>query len=668
MSDPFAIFDDLVDVPPTATCGQSFAAGIPEQAMAALGLRLAESSEFWPNVRPSRPGVLFPHGDGHLLAIGTGEYMTSKRKNDYNVFAGVGDDGVDLYLCPIDAARAWREDGPEIAWIRTADGWRGQRHKPLNAMLEHLAGKRVRVHCDGRLDDLKQWKQLKSLHDALVAICAAVLVLDGTSVVTEPFSRRPKSAQERLRERFTGQSRASEEGIPDAVAIARGLAADPDRRGYFGPHGRIELAALAADVVRCFDGHVCRGPDGLWVYGKGLWIPAGETVSMVIAALLQEYWTKHLEETVLGYLQRLPEFSVMQNHPEDDGWQHLVNFSNGLYDWRTGGLTPHHPDALSTWQLTVPYAPGSAPMWMEFLEQVLPPDMLTTGEGGVAPWQEDFGYLLMPGNPLHRAFLLRGPGRNGKGVWMSVLGRIAGRFSALTLEDLSDAGRSRFRLVDLFGSPLNIAGEIDPSYLKNTATFKQMTGGDEMTFEPKFKGTFKARVWAVAIFSANEDFRAKDNSVAFWDRWEVRHFPNVIEESRRDPSLARRIFDEEGPQIAALAMEGLHSLMQRGAFRRRPSSETVKDDFRRTSDHLVRFLEERVTFTGRHQDRVPREGLMKAYKQWCDDEQERSKRASDLYAALLAAAAQRGLPDISTKTGGGTRGFSHVTLEDVDHA
>lgn len=666
MSDPFSLFDSLTDEPISDGGAWFFSLGISGQTMAALRLRQANSSEFWPNQRPTRPGLLFAHGQGHLLAFGPEDFLVGKPKNAYNVFPGAGDDGVDLYLCPIEAARAWRENGPDVTWIRGADGWRGQHRKPLESMLEHLSGKKVRVHCDGRLDDLKQWKALKSLHETLAVICEAVEVIADGVAVTEPFATRPKSAREKLRERFTSLAQTPAEDISDAVLIARGLAADPDRRGYFGPGGRIELAALAADVVRCFDGRVRRGPEGLWVYGKGLWMPAGDTASMVIAALLQEHWTQNLEERVLGYLQRLPEFASLRNHPEDDGWQHLVNFTNGLYDWRTGELKAHDPYVLSTWQLTVSYHPGPAPMWVEFLSQVLPPDMLVVGQNGVAPWQEDFGYLLLPGNPLHRSFLLRGPGRNGKGVWMTVLRRISGRFSALTLEDLSDPGRSRFRLVDLYGSPVNIAGEIDPGFLKNTAVFKQMTGGDEMTFEPKFKGTFKARVWAVPIFSANEDFRAKDNSVAFWDRWEVRHFPNVIAESQRDPSLAQRIFDAEAPQIAALAMEGLRALMHRGSFSRQPSSESVKDQFRRTSDHIARFIDERVTFTGRQKDRVTRDALTKAYQQWCQDEQERPKRSSELYAALSAAAAQQGLPETSTKTGG-TRGFSRVTLEDIDH-
>lgn len=665
MPDPFALFDDLPDPSALAKEQAPLTLGIPESALAALSLRQADSSELWPHHRPARPGVVFPHGRGHLLAFGPQDFLVGEPKNAYNAFPGRCGGTVHLYLCPIEAAQAWREDGPDVAWIRGAGGWRGQHRKPLESMIEHLSGKEVRVHCDRRLGDLEQWKALKGLYENLASVCEVVEIIDDGHAVTKPFAIRPKSAQEKLRERFTSHVQTPAEDMPDAVLIARGLAADSARRGYFG-RGGIELAALATDVVRCFDGRVRRGPEGLWVYSKGLWMPAGDTASMVIAALLKEHWTESLEDRVLGYLQRLPEFASLRNHPEDDGWQHLANFTNGLYDWRTGELGAHDPDVLSTWQLTVPYEPGAAPMWEEFLSQVLPPDMLDVGQDGVAPWQEDFGYLLMPGNPLHRSFLLRGPGRNGKGVWMTVLRQIAGRFSALTLEDLSDPGRSRFRLVDLYGSPLNIAGEIDPGFLKNTAVFKQMTGGDEMTFEPKFKGTFKACVWAVPIFSANEDFRAKDNSVAFWDRWEVRHFPNVIAEGKRDPSLARRIFQAEGPQIAALAMEGLRSLMQRGSFSRQPSSESAKDQFRRTSDHIARFIDERVTFTDKRKDRVTRAALTKAYQQWCADEQERPRRSSDLYAALEAAAAQRGLPDISTKTGG-NRGFSHISLEDMDH-
>ncbi|MDP9460457.1 MAG: hypothetical protein M3Q22_09470 [Actinomycetota bacterium] len=75
---------------------------------------------------------------------------------------------------------------------------------------------------------------------------------------------------------------------------------------------------------------------------------------------------------------------------------------------------------------------------------------------GVAAWQEDLGYLLLPGNPLHVAFLFRGDGRNGKGVLMDVMRALVGpgAVSSLSLEDMV-SDRARFRLVGLVGSALN---------------------------------------------------------------------------------------------------------------------------------------------------------------------------------------------------------------------
>jgi hypothetical protein len=105
---------------------------------------------------------------------------------------------------------------------------------------------------------------------------------------------------------------------------------------------------------------------------------------------------------------------------------------------------------------------------------------------GVAAWQEDLGYLLLPGNPLHVAFLFRGDGRNGKGVLMDVMRALVGpgAVSSLSLEDMV-SDRARFRLVGLVGSALNLCGELDPKFLASTAAFKGLTGGDVVQVERK---------------------------------------------------------------------------------------------------------------------------------------------------------------------------------------
>ncbi len=129
---------------------------------------------------------------------------------------------------------------------------------------------------------------------------------------------------------------------------------------------------------------------------------------------------------------------------------------NGLLPWRTDDLLPHDPKVLSTWRLPFAYVPQAAcPAFRQFLAEVLPADMLEEVDG-VAAWQEDLEYLLLPGNPLHVAFLFRGDGRNGKGVLMDVMRALVGpgAVSSLSLEDMV-SDRARFRLVGLVGSALN---------------------------------------------------------------------------------------------------------------------------------------------------------------------------------------------------------------------
>lgn len=454
--------------------------------------------------------------------------------------------------------------------------------------------------------------------------------------------------------------------LPEPVIVARALAADPASRGYLGAHGATHLADLARDFIACFGGRICRGPDGIWVYANGVWSPGARTASMVLAALLKDQWSAALEDKILDFLQRQPDHPEISNDPGSDDWSDCVNFLNGRYVWPTGELLPHTPETLSTWQLTVPFEPGEALMWDQFLVEVLPEDMLVPDENGIAPWQEDLGYLLLPGNPFHSAFLLRGSGRNGKGVWMSVIQRIAGRYSGVSLEDIASPNRSRFRTYGLYGSPLNICGEIDAKYMGETAMFKALTGGDPMQFERKYGMPFTAIPWATFVFSANKDFRASDNSIAFWDRWQVRSFPKYIPEERRSPDLALRIYAREGPQIAALAMAGLRNLTARGRFVETRSSAEAKERFRMHSDHVGRFIGERCRFTEDAKDSTTRTQLVAAYQQWCDDEQERYPvRTAELHEAVRTAAVLAGIPaDRVERKVNGTRGFAYLSIEE----
>lgn len=625
--------------------------GLTVDTARALGIAWCQDTLVLPGGRaPRRSGLLFQRSDGSWLvqvtpATGEDRFACPRPRNVWTALPYVSPSAgrLHIFFDPVSAAKAWQDrmDG-DVGWVRGPNGWRGGNRRVLPDLVSAAAGRDVVLHVDD-IEDLETWRHANALHDAIASTAGSVVVHAYGSLVERPFARKPKSAAQRLNENWASKTAnpAVKADVPDPVVVARTL-----HNPSHAVRDHLALADIAKALLTCFDGHVMRGPDGLWTWSGGVWRPPDNVIGQVIAALLGDSWSPDRERRIVEYLLRQPELVTINNHPELDGWQDTINFTDGLYHWPRGRRSDHDARVRSTWQLTVPYRPDAdaAPRFVGFLSEVLPADMLEPDAHGVAPWQEDLGYLLLPGNPLHVAFLLRGDGRNGKGAYMAIVQRIAGRSSAVSLEDITSSDLARFRLQQLYGSPLNLCGEIDPKYMASSAAFKQLVAGDPTTAERKHRDAFTFQPWATMVFSANADFRAADNSVAWWDRWEVRSFPNYIPAESRDPNLAERIYQAEGPAIANLALAGLRNLMTRGRFPATGSSADAKNRFRSVSDHLVRFIEERLVFA--ENARVERSAVLESYRQYCADEHHRYPvGATALYARIRSeAAAATGLP------------------------
>jgi putative DNA primase/helicase len=262
----------------------------------------------------------------------------------------------------------------------------------------------------------------------------------------------------------------------------------------------------------------------------------------------------------------------------------LVNFRNGLLDWREGALGEHSPDVLSTVQLAVNWNPGAAcPRFEKFLAEVLTPD-------DIGRMWETIGYLLMPGDPLHKMFLLYGPGFNGKGVLLRVLTALIGRqnVSAVSLHSLAS---ERFARVALFGKLANVCGDIDATRIEQTGLLKQLTGEDLINAEHKFRKSFDFTSWAVPLFSANDIPSSSDTSYGWLRRWEVFRFPNIFPDSPGLESALRQPAGLEG--IAVRAVAELRELMERAAFTVTEAGKAAKAEFTAHQDPLWGWFEER---------------------------------------------------------------------------
>lgn len=226
----------------------------------------------------------------------------------------------------------------------------------------------------------------------------------------------------------------------------------------------------------------------------------------------------------------------------DDGppHPHVLNFRNGMLDWETGGFADwHDPNWFSTVQLGVDWNPAATcPRYDRWIKQVLPEDC-----GDFI--DEVTGYLMLSGNPLHKAFLLKGSGRNGKGTFLRIHTALLGQENCASVP-LQTMGENGFAVANLHMKLANVAGDLDNRHVEQTNVFKVVTGQDECYAERKNQQPFRFTAWAVPIFSANQIPTTSDTSQGYLSRWEVIPFPLDLRQVGIDPTIEKDIVTRAG--------------------------------------------------------------------------------------------------------------------------
>lgn len=434
------------------------------------------------------------------------------------------------------------------------------------------------------------------------------------------------------------------------MSLADHAAADPNRFYAKIEGQRTFLAEKLADEI-LQQGPLAEGIDDQpWRYDNGVWKPDRHIITDRAAKLVGDLYRR----SYVNAAADVARAKLRRDAPKiaSDPQQRWINMRNGLLDWHTGQLHPHTPDVLSTVQLQVSYDPNATcPQFDEFLVQVLAPDDIEV------IW-ELLGYLLYNGNPWHKAVMLVGEGRNGKGTLLRVLRAIIGKanFSAVSLHDLVN---TRFSTASLLGKLANIAGDIDGKYLESTALLKAITGEDSVSAEHKGRDRFDFEPWAVPVFSANKIPGSADVSIGYLSRWIVIDFPHSFV-GREDKTLTTRLLTElEG--ITARAVNALRTTMKRGQLRSSDSTISATRQFRRDVNQVEVWVDECCEVWPTH-DFTQRTTLYRNYKQWAARDGHRAVSAQEFYRRLRVV---EGIGE--TRSGDGTRGFTGVKVTDAAH-
>jgi P4 family phage/plasmid primase-like protien len=309
----------------------------------------------------------------------------------------------------------------------------------------------------------------------------------------------------------------------------------------------------------------------------------------------------------------------------------LINFRNGMLDWKTQALLEHDESYASCVQIPHDFDPdATCPRFDAFLDSVMSPDYQQI------VW-EAIGYLLFSGNPLQIAFLLHGTGGNGKGTLIKVLTAMLGTTN-LAHQSLDSLNGDKFAAASLFGKIANIAGDIDATFQESTARFKMLTGEDRFSGEYKYGDSFGFDNFAVPLFSANKIPGSADVSKGYLRRWVNIEFDRIFT-GEPIPGLGESLAATEIPGVIAKGLKHLAGLLAQGHFTVQGEAEKGRDNFALAIDQVRQWTEEETMPVD--SGPVKQDDLYRDYRFWAERNGTGKLKAADFYTRLEGAGYRR---------------------------
>lgn len=347
-----------------------------------------------------------------------------------------------------------------------------------------------------------------------------------------------------------------------------------------------------------------------YLYQEGVYIDALDLLQDVLYRIFGEFVTSTGQSVLVGscvkeIMNRINAASAVSIERLDVAGN-VFNAANGILDLDTHELYMPTPADLILTRSPTAYDPNAeCPAFLEFMDQAV------ETQAQKEAIYEMIGYVMWPQYNVHKAFMLHGAKRTGKGTLLRVIESVIGPkdCSHVSLQDLCE---KRFSRAQLFGKKLNTSGDLPAVPIKDPGIFKNVTGEDTIDAEYKYGQIFSFRNRAKLLFSANTLPRLRYEDDAFFSRWIVFPFNNSMF-GREDKGLTAKLTTpQERSGILNLGLEGLRRLRDNNWVFSYGEAESGRL-YRRASNPLVAFLEDKCEASAGY---VLKADLFKAYNDW----------------------------------------------------
>lgn len=340
-----------------------------------------------------------------------------------------------------------------------------------------------------------------------------------------------------------------------------------------------------------------------------------------------------------------------------DSLPQLLNVLNGCVDLTNGELMNADPSLLFTRQANAVYRKGYRnPVVDKFLADILP-----NKETRQAVLRF-IGYALFGLIRDHVAHFWRGDGRNGKSTLLNLLLALLNTYAVklpttalLYSGKPTDPNQATPALNPLEGARLAICNELPRNSILDSATFKTLTGGDEITIRP-LRCELK-KIKPCAKFILNGNFLPElDATADFGLQERLRNVPytQTFTGDRADPRLMEKLLTPDALSgMLSILVDAAQDWYKEGLLES-DEMKAAKRDYIADNNFIGEFLDEHCKFGAGLS--IPRKDLLERLKKEYPAECLRQFNNSD--RALTDAL--RRIPGIDYRRSHGERKFFGV--------
>ena len=355
----------------------------------------------------------------------------------------------------------------------------------------------------------------------------------------------------------------------------------------------INIDETAKYVLRNLNLATIAETDEMLIYSDGIYVPRGEKrIKMLLETMFMMYpradgnplLSIHKTKEIIEKIRNLSRISM-----EDfDNDINIINMENGLYHLDEEKLYSHDPNYLSKIQIPIKYdAKARCPSIDEIARRVLKTNDITK-------FFELTGYLLYRKHDIQKAFIFYGPGSSGKSIMLSIARTFVGadNRSNVTFKQIAE---DTWAIAEFQGKLLNEAGDLDSTTIKETGTFKTLTGGmaeDSIRAQKKFGQPFSFVNYAKIIFATNTLPIILDLTTGLTRRLEIFICDRSFTPNSADEKLLNDITTpEEMSGLFNKVIPLLKELIKRKKYTNQTSAEDIGRIYAAASNPTKTFLD-----------------------------------------------------------------------------